>query len=154
MYSWHLFLIYSASVRSIPFLSIYCVHLCMKCPLHILNSLVLPVLLFPCIALRSSLRTASSSLRAAPGNCSQLGISPFLFAFDGSKLALGLELKIPPWAPFLKSHFILFSKSHGRKCHGAQCGPCHTSQALWAEPCRPNSQSNSVRRQAFGQSSG
>ena len=42
---------------------------------------------------------------------------PFSFAFDVSSflLALGLELTIPPWAPFLQSHFILFSKSHGQE---------------------------------------
>jgi len=38
VYSCHLFLISSASVRSIPFLS-YCAHLCMKCSLGISNFL-------------------------------------------------------------------------------------------------------------------
>ena len=39
MYSCHLFLISSASVRSIPFLFLYCAHLCMKCSLGISNFL-------------------------------------------------------------------------------------------------------------------
>ena len=40
VYSCHLFLISSASVRSIPFLSFFSVHLCMKCYLRISNFLV------------------------------------------------------------------------------------------------------------------
>ena len=39
VYSCHLFLISSASVRSLPFLSFYCAHLCMKCSLGISNFL-------------------------------------------------------------------------------------------------------------------
>ena len=39
VYSWHLFFISSASVRSISFLSFYCAHLCMKCSLGISNFL-------------------------------------------------------------------------------------------------------------------
>ena len=39
VYSCHFFLISSASVRSLPFLSFYCAHLCMKCSLGISNFL-------------------------------------------------------------------------------------------------------------------
>ena len=39
MYSCHLFLISSASIRSIPFLAFYCAHLCMKCSLGTSNFL-------------------------------------------------------------------------------------------------------------------
>ena len=39
VYSCYLFLIYSASVRSMPFLSFICAHLCMKCSLGISNFL-------------------------------------------------------------------------------------------------------------------
>ena len=39
VYSCHLFLISSASVRSLPFLSLYWTHLCMKCSLGISNFL-------------------------------------------------------------------------------------------------------------------
>ena len=39
VYSWNLFLISSASLRSMPFLSFYWAHLCMKCPLGISNFL-------------------------------------------------------------------------------------------------------------------
>ena len=39
VYSCHLFLMSSVSVRSLLFLSFYCAHLCMKCSLHIFNFL-------------------------------------------------------------------------------------------------------------------
>ena len=39
VYSWHLFLISSTSVRSIPFSILYRAHLCMKCSLGISNFL-------------------------------------------------------------------------------------------------------------------
>ena len=39
VYSCHLFLISSASVRSLPFLSLYWAHVCMKCSLGISNFL-------------------------------------------------------------------------------------------------------------------
>ena len=39
VYSCHLFLILSASLRSIPFFVLYCAHLCMKCSLGISNFL-------------------------------------------------------------------------------------------------------------------
>ena len=39
VYSCHLFLISSASVNSLPFLELYCAHLCMKCSLGISNFL-------------------------------------------------------------------------------------------------------------------
>ena len=39
VYSCHFFLISSASVRSLPFLPFYCVHLCMNCSLYISNFL-------------------------------------------------------------------------------------------------------------------
>ena len=39
VYCCHLFLIFSASVKFIPFLSFYCAHLCMKCSLGTSNFL-------------------------------------------------------------------------------------------------------------------
>ena len=87
VYCYHLFLISSASVRSIPFLSfivpicawyvLYCAHLCMTCPLlcpsvhvpllsliFLKRSLAFPILLFSSISLHSSLRKAFLSLLA------------------------------------------------------------------------------------------
>ena len=65
--SCHLFLISSASVRSISVL--YCAHLCMKCSLCNSNfleeiSVVFPILLFSSISLHWSLRKAFLSLLA------------------------------------------------------------------------------------------
>ena len=68
VYSCHLFLISSASVRSITFLSFFWAHLCMKCPLGISNILeeilVFPILLFSSIYLHWSLSKAFLSLLA------------------------------------------------------------------------------------------
>ena len=61
VYSCHLFLISSASVRSLPFV-LYQAHLCMKCSLVSLillkRSLVFPILLFSSISLHWLLRKA------------------------------------------------------------------------------------------------
>ena len=67
VYSYHLFLIPSASVRPIPFFVLYWAHLCMECPLGISNfkiSLFFPILLFPSILLHWSLRKAFLSFLA------------------------------------------------------------------------------------------
>ena len=68
VYSCQLFLIPSASVRSIPFLSFFRAHLCMKCSLCISNFLEeissLPVLLFFSISLHWSLMKGFLSLLA------------------------------------------------------------------------------------------
>ena len=87
--SCHLFLVSSASVRSIPFL-FYWAHLCMKCSLGILVSLILlmrslvfPILLFSFISLHWSLRKAFLSLLAILWNSAfkwvYLSFSPLLF---------------------------------------------------------------------------
>ena len=88
MYSCHLFLISSASVRSIPFLSINWVHLGINIPLVSLiflkRSLVFPFLLFFSISLHWSLRKAFLSLLATLWNCVfkrvYLSLSPLRFA--------------------------------------------------------------------------
>ena len=83
VYSCHLFLISSASIRSIPFL-FYCAHLCMKCSLGIYNfleeisSLSHSIFLyfFALITEESFLIAPCYSLKL----CIQMGIS-FLFSF-------------------------------------------------------------------------
>ena len=83
VYSCHLFSIFSASVKSLPF---YCAQYCMKCSLDILiflkRSLVFPILLFSSIPLHS-LITAEGFLISPCISlelCIQMGIS-FLFSF-------------------------------------------------------------------------
>ena len=66
VYSCHLFLISSTSVRSIPLL-FYCAHLCMKCFLEeifLRRSLVFPILLFSSIFFQWSLKKTFLSLLA------------------------------------------------------------------------------------------
>ena len=87
VYSWHLFLIYSASVSSIPFLPFFGVHLCMKCTLVSLiflkRSLVFSIPLFSSIFLHSSLRRVLLSLLLFFGTLHSNGyIIPFLLCFS------------------------------------------------------------------------
>ena len=88
VYSCYLFLIFSASVRSMLFFVLYCAHLCVKCSLVIYNflerSLDFPILLFSFISLHCLFKKA---FLISPGYslelCIQLGISfPFSFAFS------------------------------------------------------------------------
>ena len=84
----HLFLISSASVRSIPFLSIYCAHLCMKYSLHISNFLEwISSLFHPIVFLYFFALTTAEGFLISPWYslepCIQMGIFflfPFLFA--------------------------------------------------------------------------
>ena len=88
VYSCHLFLICSASVRSVLFSALYCAHLCMKCSLGISNSLeetssLSHSIVFPCffamIAEEDFLISPCYFLEL----CIQTGISfPFSFAFS------------------------------------------------------------------------
>ena len=68
VYSWHLFLISSASVRSMPFLSfiepIFAWNVPLVSLIFLKRSLVFPILLFPSISLHWSLRKAFLSLPA------------------------------------------------------------------------------------------
>ena len=88
MYSCHLFLISSASVRSIPFLSFIEPNFAWNVPLVSLiflkRSLVFPILLFSCISLHWSLRKAFLSLLAIFWNSAfkwvYLSFSPLLLA--------------------------------------------------------------------------
>ena len=72
VFSCHLFLISSASVRSVPFLSFFCAYLCMKCSLGISNFLEetssASILLFSSISLLWSLRKSFLSLFAVLWN--------------------------------------------------------------------------------------
>ena len=87
VYSWHLFLISSASVRSKPFLSFIEPIFAWKFPLVSLiflkRSLVFPILLFSSISLHWSLRKTFLSLLAILWNsafrCLYLSFSPLLF---------------------------------------------------------------------------
>ena len=88
VYCCHLFLIYSASVRSIPFLSFIEPIFAWSFPLVSLiflkRSLVFPIPLFSSISLQRSLRKAFLSLLAILWNsvfkCVYLSFSPLLFA--------------------------------------------------------------------------
>jgi len=86
VYSWHLFLIFSASVRSITFLSFTDPIFAWNVPLVSLNflmrSLVFPILLFSSISLHWSLRKAFLSILAILWNPAfRCYIFPFLFCF-------------------------------------------------------------------------
>ena len=84
VYFCHLFLISSASVRSLQFLSFIVPIFAWKVPLVSLiflkRSLVFPILLFSSISLHWSLRKAFLSLCYSLELCIQMGIS-FLFSF-------------------------------------------------------------------------
>ena len=88
VYSWHLFLISSASVRSIPFLSFIVPIFAWNVPLVSLiflkRSLVFPILLFSSISLHLSLKKAFLSLLAILWNSAfrwvYLSLSPLPFA--------------------------------------------------------------------------
>ena len=84
VYSCHLFLISSASVRSIPFLSFIEPIFAWKVPLVSLiflkRSLVFPILLFSSLSLHWPLRKAFLSLCYSLELCIHMGIS-FLFSF-------------------------------------------------------------------------
>ena len=89
MYSCHLFLISSASVRSIPFLSfiepIFAWNVPFLSLIFLKRSLVFPILLFSSISLHWWLRKAFLSLHAILWNSAfewvYLSFSPLLFAF-------------------------------------------------------------------------
>ena len=84
VYSWHLFLISFASVRSFLAVSVlYCAHPCMKFPLvspiFLKRSLVFPILLFSSISLLCSLKEAFLALLLFSGTLSSVDyIFPFL----------------------------------------------------------------------------
>ena len=88
VYSCHLFLISSASVRSIPFLSfiepIFAWNVPLESLIFLKRSLVFPILLFSSISLHWSLRKAFSSLLAVLWNSAfkwiYFSFSPLLFA--------------------------------------------------------------------------
>ena len=89
LYSYHLFLISSASVRSIPFLSfiepIFAWNVPLVSLIFLKRSLAFPILLFSSISLHWSLRKAFLSLLAILWNSALLGVSfPFSFAFHFS----------------------------------------------------------------------
>ena len=92
VYSYHLFLISSASVRSVPFLSFFVPIFAWSVPLVSLiflkRSLVFPVLLFSSISLHCSLRKTFLSYLAVLRNCIQMSVS-FLFSFT-SLLSSGI----------------------------------------------------------------
>ena len=93
VYSCHLFLISSAYVRSIPFLSfivsVFAWHVPLVSPIFLKRSLVFPILFFSCISLHLSQRKAFFSLLAILWNStfrwvylsfSPLPLASFLFA--------------------------------------------------------------------------
>ena len=84
VYSCHLFLISSAFVRSIPFLSfiepIFAWNVPLVSPIFLKRSLVFPILLLSSISLHWSLRKLSYLSLLSLELCIQMGI-PFLFSF-------------------------------------------------------------------------
>ena len=88
VYSCYLFLISSASVRSLPFLSfiepIFAWNIPLVCLIFLKRSLVFPILLFSSVTLHWSLRKAFLSLLAILWNSAfkwvYLSFSPLLFA--------------------------------------------------------------------------
>ena len=84
VYSCHLFLILSASVKSILFLSIFAWNVRLVSLLFLTSYLVFPILLFPSISLHWSQRKAFLSLLAILGNSAlkwvYLSFSPLPFA--------------------------------------------------------------------------
>ena len=85
VYPWHFYLISSASVRTIPFLSFFCAHLCMKCSFGISSFLeeifspshsIVFLYFFALITEEGFLISAYSSLEL----CIQMDTS-FLFSF-------------------------------------------------------------------------
>ena len=106
VYSSHLFLISSASVRSLPFLSFVVPIFAWNVPLVSLiflkRSLVFPTLLFSCISLHWSLRKAFLFLLIILWNSNQMDIS-FLFSFDNVTQNQKEKHSIPH---FLKVHFM------------------------------------------------
>ena len=89
VYSWHLFFISSASVRSLPFLSfiepVFAWNVPLVALIFLKRSLVFPILLFSSISLHWLLRKAFLSLLAILWNSAfnwvYLSFSPFLFTF-------------------------------------------------------------------------
>ena len=92
VYSCHLFLISSASVRSIPFLSfiepIFAWNVPLVSLIFLTRSLVFPILLFSSISLHWSLRKAFLSPFAILWNCAfrclYLSFSPLLFGLNSA----------------------------------------------------------------------
>ena len=87
VYSWHLFLISSAYVKSLPFLSfvwpIFAWNLPLVSLMFLKRSLVIPILLFSSISMHWSLRKAFLSLLVVLGNSHSNGnIFPFLLCFS------------------------------------------------------------------------
>ena len=107
MYSCLLFLISSASVRSIPFLS-FCVHLCMKCSLgisHFLEEIFRLshsiVYFFVLISEEGFLISPCYSLEL----CIQMGLS-LLFSFAFASLLFSAICKASPDSHFPCLHFF------------------------------------------------
>ena len=108
VYSCHIFLILSASLRSIQFFVLYCAHLCMKCSLGISNFLedtsslshsIVFLYFFALITEECILISPCSSSEL----CIQMGISfLFFFAFQFSSfLSCLLRLLRQPFCLFI-----------------------------------------------------
>ena len=110
VYSCHLFLISSASVRSRPFLSfiepIFAWNVPLVSLIFLKRSLVFPILLFSSISLHRSLKKAFLSLLAILWNSAFRGLylsfSPLLF----TSLLFAAICKASPVSHFAFSHFF------------------------------------------------
>ena len=99
VYSYHLFLISSASVRSLPFLSfimpIFSWNLPLIAPTFLKRSLVFPMVLFSSISWCCSLRKAFFSLLALLWNSAFGCVSPSLSPLSSTSLLSQLFVKPP-----------------------------------------------------------
>ena len=110
VYSYHLFLISSASVRSVPFLSfikpIFTWNVPLVSLIFLKRSLVFPILLFSSISLHWSLKKTFSSLLAILWNsafrCLYLSFAPLLF----TSLLFAAICKDSPGSHFAFLHFF------------------------------------------------
>ena len=120
MYSCHLFLISSASVRSIPFLSFIEPIYARNVPLVSLNflkrSLVFPILLFSSISLHWSLRKAFLSLLAILWNSYSLLII-LLFLHFPNNYAVNFSFYLYISQPCSYCLWVFQGKNTGVGCH-------------------------------------
>ena len=141
VYSCHLFLILSASVMSVPFLSyvehIFASNVPLVSLIFLKRCLVFPILLFSSISLHWSLRKAFLSLLAILWNSASDGyVFPFLFCFW---LLFFSQIFVRPPQTAILSFCISFSWGWSCSLSPVQCRkpPSIVHQVLLSIRCRP-----------------